>query len=65
MKYKLNKADLFKIGKGLLIAMAGAGLTYLVDAVPNIDFGEYAPIAVAVFSVLVNMVRKFLVASEE
>ena len=60
MKYQLNKQDSLKIGKGLLIAMAGAGLTYLAEVIPNIDFGEFTPLMVVAFSVLVNAIRKYL-----
>ena len=59
-KYNLNKADMAKVGKGLFIAAAGAGLTYLMDIVPMVDFGQYTPIAVAVNSCLINLARKWL-----
>ena len=60
MKYQLNKQDSLKIGKGLLIAMVGAGLTYLAEVIPNIDFQEFTPLMVVAFSVLVNAIRKYL-----
>ena len=56
----IDKEKLIKIGKGALIAGAGAVLTYLVEAIPQVDFGQYTPVVVAVFSVLVNAVRKVL-----
>jgi len=59
-KYKLNNIDWLKIGKGLLVAVAGAALTYLTDLIPNIDWGVWTPVVVSGFSVLVNIVRKFL-----
>ena len=49
-----------KVLKGLLIASAGAALTYLAQEIPNIDFGVYTPVAVAGFSALVNAAKVFL-----
>lgn len=59
-KYRLNKQDLEKIGKGLVIAMLGAGFTYLETTISSMSFGEWTPVVVAVNSVVVNIVRKFL-----
>ena len=59
-KYSLNKEDLKSLGKGLLIAMAGAVLTYLTEQIPNVDFREWTPIVVAFWSVAVNVARKYL-----
>lgn len=60
-KYTLNQEDGRKIFTGLAIALLGALATYLQDTIPNIDFGAYTPVAVAVNSVLVNIIRKFIV----
>jgi hypothetical protein len=59
-KYSFNKEDLKKIGIGLLIALGGALATYLEELIPGLDFGAYSAIAVAINSVLVNALRKFL-----
>lgn len=59
-KYQLTWNDLEKVGKGLLIALAGAALTYLTEQIPNIDLGEWTPIVVAFWSVIVNAARKWL-----
>lgn len=56
----MNKSNYKKIGKGLLIAMAGAGLTYLAQLIPGLDFGIYTPLAVATFSALINAGREYL-----
>lgn len=63
-KFALNKHELLKIGKGLLIAMGGAALTYLTDMIPNIDFGQATPIVVAAWSVVVNIARKYLTVAK-
>ncbi len=60
MKYTLGKQDMEKIGKGLLIALAGAALTYFATVVPQINFGAYTPLATALFAVLVNAAWKVL-----
>jgi len=59
-KYKLNREDFGKIGKGLLIALGGAFCTFVVGLIPQIDFGTYSPLAVAFFSFVINAFRKFL-----
>lgn len=59
-KFTLNKKDFQKIGVGLLVAVGGAIATYLLEIVPNIDFGAWTPTVVAINSVLVNALRKFL-----
>jgi len=59
-KMSLNKDDIKKIGIGLLIALGGALATYLEELIPGLDFGSYSGIAVAINSVLVNALRKFL-----
>jgi hypothetical protein len=56
----LSKDDWLKIGKGALIAGAGAGAIYLVQTVGALDFGIYTPAAVALASILVNALRKWM-----
>ena len=56
----LNLCDWKKIGKGLLIALAGAALTYLQEQVPHIDFGSYTALVVALNSSLVNAAQRWL-----
>lgn len=56
----LTRVELKKIGRGLLIALAGAALTYLSEQIPNVDFGMYTPMVVSGFSVLVNTLQKLL-----
>ncbi len=58
--YSFSKADLIAVAKGLGIAVLGAALTYLTSYISNTNFGVYTPVVVAVFSVLVNAVRKFV-----
>jgi uncharacterized hydantoinase/oxoprolinase family protein len=59
-KYSLNKEDLKRIGVGALVATAGALLTYGTEIIAVVDFGAWTPVAVMVFSILANVVRKFL-----
>jgi hypothetical protein len=62
-RFSLNVADWLKIGKGALIASAGAGLTYLSANVMGTDFGMYTPVVVAGWSIFVNLAKKFMEAS--
>ena len=66
MNSKLLKLDSFdwkKVGKGLLIALFGAILTYLTDLIPTIDFGVWTPMVMAFWSIVVNIVQKLLTNS--
>ena len=58
--YSLNGTDLKKIAIGAVVAVAGAGLTYVAQTVSQVDFGSYTPIVVALASILVNTARKYL-----
>ena len=59
-KYSLNADDGKRILKGLGVAVGGAAVTYLATIVAQTDFGVYTPIVVALASVAVNALRKFL-----
>lgn len=50
----LNTTDWKKIGKGALIATAGALLTYAAEIIPGIDFGQYQLIIAPLLMVLIN-----------
>lgn len=60
-RFTLNKEDLKKIAIGAGIALAGALLTYITETITSVDFGEWTPIVVAIWSILANAARKFLV----
>ena len=64
-RLKISKNDLVKVGKGALIAGAGAVLTYLTSAITTLEFGEYTPLVVAGFSILVNFLRKLIPRTED
>jgi len=59
-KYSLNGNDFKKIVKGTGIAVAGFLLTYVAELIPNINFGEYSGIVVALSAVLINAGRKLI-----
>lgn len=50
--------DYSKIGKGLLIALGGAALTYIAQL--QFDFGSWTPVVVAVASAIVNWGRVYI-----
>jgi hypothetical protein len=60
----LNKEDFKRIGMGAAVAVTGALLTYLSQVITTIDFGAYTPIIMAVWSVVANIVRKWLTNNE-
>ena len=59
-KYTLNKEDLLKIGKGALIAISGALLTYLLSVVGTLDLGASTIIVVPILTILINAGLKFV-----
>jgi hypothetical protein len=61
-RFSLNKTDIEKILKGACIAAGGALLAYIADLIPQIDYGPYTILVVALGSVLVNAAIKFLQA---
>ena len=61
--WKLIKQDLKRLAIGAGVALLGALATYLQDTIPGLDFGQYTPVVVAVNSILVNAIRKFIVSS--
>jgi hypothetical protein len=58
-KYKLNKEDMLKVAKGAGIAAGGAFFAFLLEILPQIDFGEVAYIAIPMISILINAALKF------
>jgi len=56
----LNKTDMKKVGKGLLLAMCGAGITYLAEVVGLINFGASTPLVVAGVTIGLNFLRKLV-----
>lgn len=58
--YTLGKVDGIKILRGLGVALAGAGLTYLSGVIAHMSFGQYTPIVYVFWSTLTNTAIKFL-----
>lgn len=60
MKYSFVGVDWKKIGRGALVATAGALLTYLTAVLPDVVPAEYLPLVTAFWAIVVNVVRKFI-----
>lgn len=58
--FSLNKNDAKKIFKGALIAGGGALMTYLSSVVTQMDFGQLTPIVVSFWSIIVNVITKYI-----
>ena len=58
-KYKLNLQDAKKIGKGALIAVSGAVLTFALGIIPQVEFGQYSLIVVSISTILINAGLKY------
>lgn len=64
-KFKFDKETLIKIAKGAGIALVGALLTYITEYLSGIDFGEYTPVVVGIWSIAVNAIREFLKGTQQ
>lgn len=58
--FSISKTELLSVLKGLGIAVGGAALTYLTAYLTHTDFGAYTPLVVALWSVIVNFLRKWI-----
>lgn len=56
----MSKEKLNKIGKGALIALGGALVAYIPEAISMVDWGSYLPLVVAISSILINVIRVYL-----
>ena len=63
-KQELTSTDWKKIGKGFLIVVAGAVLTYVTDLLPTIDLGQYQALVMGLWSIVVNIAQKYLVQTK-
>ena len=59
-QWSLNNIDYKKILVGAGIALLGALATYMQDTIPGIDFGIYTGVVVAINSIIVNALRRFI-----
>lgn len=59
-KYQLLPNDLNKILIGAAVAAIGAAVTYITDASTTIDWGVWTPAVVAFWSVVANIIRKWI-----
>lgn len=60
-RFSLDTTDWKKIGKGALIALGGALLTYVASILSLIDIGStWTPILVGMLGVLINAGWKFI-----
>lgn len=55
----LSKEAWVKVGKGALVAGAGAVMTYLATWASGQDFGAATPVIMAALSVVANIIRKY------
>lgn len=58
--FEVNKTDWYKVGKGALIALAGAVIVFLTTYLGDIDFGNYTLFVGAIASGLVNFLRQWV-----
>lgn len=56
---RLNKLDLGKLWKSLLLSVGAAAGIHLLQLSDSIDFGTWQPTMTAGSAVLINLLRKF------
>ena len=57
---ELTKTDLIALGKGLVITLLGATLTYGTTWLTGKDLGPWTPMIMTVWALLVNVIRKYI-----
>lgn len=58
--FQLDRADLRKLGRSVLIASLGAAIPILADFFADTDFGLAGPLVTALGSVAVDLLRRFV-----
>lgn len=56
----MSLIDWKKIGVGALIAISGTLLTYITQVITGADFGVWTPLVVSAWSIISNIIRKYL-----
>lgn len=59
-RFSLASSDFQKIFIGLVVAMIGAGVTFITDKIPGWDFGQWTPVVAAGWATVANLIRKWL-----
>jgi hypothetical protein len=59
-RFRFDKEEWEKTGRGALIAGGGAVITYLLEIVPNWDFGEATPVVVGIASIALNALWQYV-----
>ena len=59
-RWKLNKKDGKSLLRGFIIMLVGTALTWGLNQLPNIDFGQYTYIAIPVLGLLFNTGLKWV-----
>lgn len=63
-QHRIIGEDIQKILIGASVAGVGAFLTYALEMLPNVDYGSYTPVVVALLSVIANIVRKYFTTTK-
>jgi hypothetical protein len=58
-RFLLGSADVQKIIKGGLIALAGAGVVFMTN-ISGLDFGAWSPTVGALAAIVINVLRKWI-----
>lgn len=61
-RFSIDKKGLFKVLKGAGIVGGAAALTYLLEAIPGMNFGATTPAIVGILSILINFARKWIMS---
>jgi hypothetical protein len=62
-RFSINQEDVISIVKGAAIAGGGAFAVYLLEGLIKLDFGDWTALVVAVLSIGINVIRKWIAES--
>lgn len=62
--YSFDKLTVIKIGRGAIIALTPVLCLYLLDILPQLDFGVYSSFVTAIGSIILNTIYQWAKGKE-
>ena len=59
VKNAFDRESLIKVGKGALIAGGGVAVLYVLQAITQMDFGQYTALVVGIASIVINAIKEY------
>ena len=63
--YRMDAVSVWKTVKGLLIVAGGLAVTYILQEITKLNFGEWTAPVAGLCMVLINFIRQFIIGIPE